>query len=374
MKGSRCWIEISKSNLEFNIRQLNDYLPHHEKSIAIIKADGYGHGAVTLAKIMEASGIADFGVAAVSEAAVLRHNGIRGSILILSYVDEQDWMEAYQLDAIMTVVSTEHALRINEWAESRKIRVKTEVKVDSGMRRLGLNSECSDEEIKAVYAAGSLDIIGTYTHLASADSFNEDDMEFTRLQDKRFRSFVERVQSLGFGPGRTHLSASSGFLNYPQFHYDYVRPGFVLYGYNVGTVHQKYERRAVLSLYSRIEYIKYVEANEGISYGRVYYTDKRRKIATVSCGYADGYPRNLSGRAYVLVRGRKCPVVGRICMDQLMIDVSDLEEVEVEDAVTLIGRDGNESISLEQLAVLAETVPSEIVCRIPQRVTRYLID
>ncbi len=374
MNGSRCWIELSRSNLIFNIRQLEEYLPHHEKSIAIVKANGYGHGAVFMASVMEENGISDFGVAAISEAEELRHNGIRGTILILSYVDEWDWKRAYDCDAIMTVVSPDHACHLSEWAVKNNLRVKVEIKVDTGMRRLGVNSECSDEEIRKIYTLHNLNIIGTYTHLCSGDSFAEEDIEFTRLQDRRFAGFIARIKGLGFDPGRTHLSASSGFLNYPEFHYDYVRPGFVLYGYDVGKVHKKYDRRPVLSLYSRVEYVKDVEAGEGISYGRIYFTDKKRRIATVSAGYADGYPRNLSGKSEVLIRGQRAPIVGRICMDQLMIDVTDIPGVDVEDKVTLIGTDGNETITLEELAALGETVPSEIVCRIPPRVTRYPVD
>ena len=374
MNKSRCWIELSESNLEFNIKQLNEYLPHHEKSIAIIKADGYGHGAVTLAKIMEKNGIKDFGVAAVSEVEDLRKNNINSSILVLSYVDQQDWQKAYDYDAIMTVVSVDHALKLNKWAKNHNLKLKVEIKVDTGMRRLGIHSEIDEEEIKKVYSSSYLEIIGTYTHLSSADSFKKEDQEFTRLQDQRFSKFINKVKELGFNPGRTHLSASSGFLNYPEFSYDFVRPGFVLYGYDVGSVEERYQRKPVLSLYSKIEYVKTVAANEGLSYGRTYFTDKPQKIATVSCGYADGYPRNLSNRSEVLVRGQRCRVVGRICMDQLMIDVSHLDVVEVEDKVTLIGSDCNESIKLEELARLADTVPSEIVCRIPHRVTRYLVD
>lgn len=374
MEGSRCWIEISRSSLIYNLKQLEEYLPHHEKSIAIIKADGYGHGAVTMASLMEQNGIHDFGVAALSEVEDLRTHGITGTILILSYVEQREWMKAHDLDAIMTVVSPDHALKLNDWAEKNGVRLKVEVKVDTGMRRLGVKSECNDEQIGILYGQKNLDYIGTYTHLCVADSPVQDDIAFTELQNERFSNFIARVRELGFETGRTHLSASAGFLNYPHFHYDYVRPGFVLYGYDVGQVEKRYNRKPVLALKSRVEYVKDVMPNEGISYGRLYFTDKKRRIATVSAGYADGYPRNLTGKTYALIKGRRAPLVGRICMDQLMIDVTDIPGVEVEDIVTLIGADGDERITLEQLAALAETVPSEIVCRIPHRVTRHVVD
>ena len=374
MNRTRCWIEISQSAIKYNIEQLNRYLKGQCRQICVIKANGYGHGAILMAHCLQEYGITDFGVAYVLEAEQLRDSGITGDILILSYTDRDNWMKAYDLNCIMSVVSVENAIELNRFAEEHGIKIRVEIKVDTGMRRLGTDSQCSDEDIRTLYGQPNLIVNGTFTHLASGDSFAEIDKAFTRLQNERFSGFLNRVRQLGYDTGRTHLCASSGILNYPEFKYDYCRPGFILYGYDVGEVIHGYDRKPVLSMYSRIEHIKYVDPSEGISYGRLYYTDGRRKIATVSCGYADGYPRRLTGTAYVLVKGQKVPVVGRICMDQFMIDVTGIEDIHVEDKVTLIGKDGNQQITVEDVSGWADTIGSDLCCGFSARVNRNLVD
>ena len=373
MNKSRCWVEISLSNLKYNVRQMLDYVGD-TKTLAIVKADGYGHGAVEVARTLTEMGIHDFGVACVEEGRVLREAGIKGSILILSYVDQQDWMSAHELGLIMSVVSVEHAERLSKWAIKNNITVECEVKLDTGMRRLGVNAEENEEVIRHLYSLPNIHINGTYTHLCCADSFVEDDKNFTRIQNERFNGFVNKVRKNGLNPGRTHVCASSGVLNYPEFKHDYFRPGFMLYGYTVGDIVERYDTKPVLAYYSKIEYVKTVKANECISYGRLYFTDKDRKIATVSCGYADGYPRNLTGKASVIIRGHKVPVVGRICMDQFMVDVTEIPDVSVEDKVTLIGRDQNEVITMEEFASWGDSVGSEIASRIMPRAKRHYIE
>ena len=371
---SRCWAEISKGNLAFNIRQLQKYLPANTGIIAVVKADSYGHHTDLTVPVLEECGIRDFAVADTDEAESLRRNGCKSSILILSYVDKCDWMKAYNYDCIFSIVSPDHAEELNQWATENNIIVKAEVKVDTGMRRIGVSSEASDRDIARVYGLSNLKINGTFSHFCCADSFKEEDRQFTMVQNERFSGFLRHVRDLGYNTGRTHLCASSGFLNYPEIHYDAVRPGFIMYGYYVGDIEHRYEVKPVLALKARINNIKYVEPGEGISYGRIYFTDKRRKIATVSAGYADGYLRSYSKKASVLVHGKRVPVVGRICMDQMMIDVTDIDDVKVEDIVTLYGTDGNEYISIDEAASWADSVGSEIVCLITPRVKRYLVD
>lgn len=371
---SRCWAEISEGNLTFNINQIKNYLPDNTGIIAVVKADSYGHKAELTVPVLEKAGVKDFAVADIDEAISLREHGCTSSILILSYVDEADWAKLTEYDCIATIVSPEHAKRLNEWALNHDQQVKVEVKVDTGMRRIGINSFADGEAIKTVYGQSNLIINGTFTHLCCADSFKEEDREFTFEQNKRFNYFVDHVKELGFNTGRTHVCASSGYYNYPEFKYDYVRPGFGMYGYYVGDIVHRFEVKPVMSFKAKVNNIKYVDAEEGISYGRIYYTDKRRKIATVSVGYADGYLRTLSGKAFVLIHGQRVPVVGRICMDQMMIDVTDVEDVKVEDVVTLYGRDGNEEITIDEVAEWANSVGSEIVCLITPRVKRYLVD
>ncbi len=374
MNKTRCWIEISRSAIEYNISQLQNYLNHSITPIAIVKANGYGHGAVEVAQVLQDCGISDFGVAYVLEGEKLRKGGITGNILILSYTDRENWQKAVDLNCTMSVVSPANAIELNQFAVEKGILIPVEIKVDTGMRRLGTEAVCSDEDIRTLYGQSNLKVCGTFSHLCCADSFEPDDIEFTRIQNRRFAGFIDHVRSLGYSTGRCHLAASSGILNYPEIKYDSCRPGFILYGFDVGEVNKGYDRKPVMSMYSRIEHIKTVGKGEGISYGRVYYTDRERKIATVSVGYADGYPRNLTGKAYVLVNGKRADVVGRICMDQMMIDVTDIDDVKVEDVVTLIGKDHDEVITVEDVARWAETVGHEIVTRISGRVNRNLVD
>ena len=373
MNKTRCWVEVNLDNLRLNVRNMLDFCNHRMKPIAIVKADGYGHGAVEVARTMAEEGITDFGVACLDEALELRNAGIAGSILILGYVDRSQWQNVVDNDVIMTLASAEHAEDLNNWAAERGITVNTELKVDTGMRRIGVDWDCDDDVIRNLFGLSHLHVNGIFTHLCCADSFAESDREFTLEQYRRYDSFINRVRAFGYETGRRHVSASSGFLNYPDHEYDAFRPGFMLYGFNVGEIHDRYETRPVMSFYSKIEYVKTIRDQESVSYGRIYHAEGVRKIATVSCGYADGYPRSLTGNAFVLVRGHKVPVVGRICMDQMMIDVTGID-AEREDIVTLIGTDGDETITMEQLSEWAGSIGHEVASRIMPRATRYYID
>ncbi len=373
MNKTRCWVEVNLANLRFNVRNMLDFCNHEIKPIAIVKANGYGHGAVEVARTMEEEGITDFGVACLDEALELRNAGITGRILILGYVDRSQWQKAVDIDVIMTLASAEHAEDLKSWASERGITLNAELKVDTGMRRIGVDWDCDDDLIRNLFELSNLHINGIFTHLCCADSFAEDDREFTLEQYRRYDSFISRVKSSGYETGRRHVSASSGFLNYPDHRYDAFRPGFMLYGFNVGEIHDRYETRPVMSFFAKVEYVKTIKDEEAVSYGRIYHANGERQIATVSCGYADGYPRSLTGNAFVLVRGHKVPVVGRICMDQMMIDVTGID-VEREDVVTLIGTDGNETITMEQVSEWAGSIGHEVASRIMPRATRHYID
>ncbi|MBR3352805.1 MAG: alanine racemase [Erysipelotrichaceae bacterium] len=373
MNKTRCWVEVNLANLRFNVRNMLEFCNHEIKPIAIVKANGYGHGAVEVTRTMEEEGITDFGVACLDEALELRNAGITGRILILGYVDRSQWQKAVDIDVIMTLASAEHAEDLNSWASERGITVNAELKVDTGMRRIGVDWDCDDDVIRNLFEMSNMHINGIFTHLCCADSFDENDRQFTLEQYRRYDSFISRVKSSGYETGRRHVSASSGFLNYPDHRYDAFRPGFMLYGFNVGEIHDRYETRPVMSFFAKVEYVKTIKNEEAISYGRIYHANGERQIATVSCGYADGYPRSLTGNAFVLVRGHKVPVVGRICMDQMMIDVTGID-VEREDVVTLIGTDGNETITMEQVSEWAGSIGHEVASRIMPRAKRHYID
>lgn len=374
MNFKRCYIEISKSNFRDNLKGLRNILPEKTNIIGIVKADYYGHGAWQLAQIMKEEGVKDFAVASLSEAIELRNAGLEDAILILGYTSQNQWLLAREYNCVLSIVDYSHAVRINEFCKENRIQLKVEVKVDTGMNRIGVNPELSREQIKTIYNSPYLIVNGTYSHLCRSDSFEESDRQFTYRQKETFDRFLNRVKSLGLNTGRVHLSASAGILNYPEFVYDFVRPGFMLLGFDVGLVEKKYERKPVMSWKSQVEMVKTVGANQGISYGHIYISDKERKIASISVGYGDGYPRRLSNQGYVLINGQKASIVGRICMDQMMVDVTDIKAVKAEDEVVLIGKSGDLEISINELASLSDTIVDEIVCNLNARVDKYFID
>lgn len=372
MEKSRCWVEISKEAVRTNLKNMIEYLDGRSKVIAVVKADCYGHGRDPIVKEMLDAGINDFAVATLNEALSLREI-VRSdsSILVLGYVEKENWLIAHEKNIVMTVCNYVHGMQLAEFAREKGIVLNVEVKVDTGMNRIGTRFDCDERLIKDIYGNGNLHINGTFSHLCVADSFSEEDREFTMCQKERFDAFLKKVTEMGLSYGRSHLCASSGIMNYPKFKYDYVRPGFIYLGYDVGEVKQPIVRQRVLKWLTRIEMIKDTVSGDGISYGQTYHCDRNSRIATLSVGYADGYPRSLSNKGYVLVRGQKAPIVGRICMDQMMIDVSDIEDVKAEDIVTLIGRDGENEITIEEFSQMAGTIADEIACNINSRVIRY---
>ncbi len=374
MRPSRCYVGISLKNFKENVRNLQNYLPKETKIIGIVKADYYGHGALQLARAMEQQGVKDFAVAALNEALKLREAGLGGTIMVLGYTEKEEWLMAAKYDVILTVTSFEQAIEMAEYCRITKSKLKVEISVDTGMRRIGIDPNLTDDQLKMIYDSKYLKVNGTFSHLCRADSFKEEDKAFTYQQNEIFSRLLERVRGLGLSVGRTHLCASSGILNYPEFKYDYVRPGFLPLGFTVGDIVERFERKPVLSWYTKIEMVKEVAAGDGISYGHIYKTSENRRIATLSIGYADGYPRNLSNRGYVLISGKKAPVVGRVCMDQMMVDVTDIDDIEVESLVTIVGEDHGAVITANDLAEMANTIVDEVVCLIPSRVMRYYTD
>lgn len=370
----RCYREISKSNFRDNLKGLKNILPEQTNIIGIIKTDYYGHGAYQLAKIMQEEGVKDFAVASLAEAIELRKLGLEDSILILGYSSKEQWFIANNYNFVFSIVDYDHGVEMIEYCKENDIQLKVEIKVDTGMNRIGVNANLTEKQIKTIYDNPYLKINGTYSHLCRSDSFEESDRQFTYKQKEIFDMFLNRIKKLGLKTGRTHLCASAGILNYPDFIYDYVRPGFMLLGFDVGAVINKYKRKPVMTWKSQVEMVKTIKANEGVSYGHIYVSDKERKIASLSVGYGDGYPRRLSNKGYVLIKGQKANIVGRICMDQMMVDVTDIENVKAGDEVILIGKSGNLKIDLNELADLSETIVDEIVCNINVRVEKYFVD
>ena len=325
---------------------------------------------IEISKKLNEIGIEDFAVATLSEGITLRKNNIKGNILILGYTHTKDIEYVIKYDLIQTIIDYEYAKTINELNLKRK--VKAHVKINTGMNRIGENHK-NIEKLANIYKMENLDILGTFSHLCVADELKEESREFTKTQINNFFTCINKLKDLGCNIGRIHIQSSYGIFNYKDLECDYVRPGIIMYGvYSCIEDERKVDIRPVMSLKARITSVKEINKGETVSYGRTFKAEEEKKIATVSIGYADGYPRNLSNKKVkVLVNNQYAEIIGRICMDQLVIDVTSIEDVKTGDIVTLIG--DKEEITAEKVAKESETITNELLCRLGNRLGRVVI-
>ena len=371
MNKDRAWIEINRNHLENNIKEIKKIISDKTKIMAVVKANAYGHGIIPISKELNKLGIEDFAVATLEEGITLRQNHIKGNILILGYTHFDDIQYVTKYDLIQTIVDYEYAKRLNELKLDRKI--KAHIKINTGMNRIGESYKHIDKLLE-IYKMKSLDILGTYTHLSVSDSDKVEDIEFTKNQIKSFDDCVKILKEKKCNVGKLHVQASYGVLNYPELTYDYVRIGIMMYGNKSSRkdiTKLKPDIKPVLSLKARITSIKEINKDEAVGYGRSFIATNNIKVASVAIGYADGYPRNLSNHAKVMINGQAGPVIGRICMDQLMIDISNIGNVKVGDVVTLIGEE--KEILAENIADQTETISNEILSRLGNRLNIILI-
>lgn len=365
----RVYAKINLDNIEHNILELKKNIGEDTKMAAVVKTDGYGHGAVPIAFTLQ-NIVHMFAVATIDEAINLRKHGIKNSILILGFLPENKIEDAIVQEICPAVFSYEMAEKISEKAQSLKKKASIHIKVDTGMGRIGYPvTESAIQEVIKISQLPGIEIEGIFTHFASSDSENK---EMTKRQYQEFRFFTDALEEQGVQIPIRHCDNSAGIIDVPEDSLDLVRAGIALYGmYPSDEVNKKsVDLKPALSMKSHIIYLKEVEAGQGISYGPTFFTTRKTKVATIPVGYGDGYQRNLSNCGYVLIRGKKAKIIGRICMDQFMVDVTDFEEVSEGDEVTLIGRDKDEIITVEELAALAGTFHYEFVCDIGKRVPR----
>lgn len=365
----RAWAEIDMDRLKHNVNQLNCLLPHECQLMAVVKSNAYGHGDIEISKALNKAGVYAFAVATLSEGIELRNNKIKGEILILGYTHPDEAPLLVRYDLTQTVVDYEYA----EILDSTGLKIKVHIKIDTGMHRLGETNDALSN-LDRTYNCKNLIIGGTYTHLSSADSVDPSNILFTKEQIKKFYSTLNYLKSHNRNPSKIHIQSSYGILNYPELDCDYARVGIALYGV-LSKENEKTKIRAalepVLSLKARIVLTKEIQEGESVGYGRSFIAVKRTKIAVLCIGYADGIPRSLScGKGYVLIKGKKAPIIGNICMDQLTVDISDIPDVQHGDIATLIGDDGNEAITAEQVASLAGTITNELLSRLGNRIER----
>jgi len=369
------WAEINISNLDFNIKQIKEKVGPNKKITGIIKADGYGHGSVKVATVLRANGIESFGVATLSEAIRLREAGfVLEEIVVLGLTPEPyvDTIVEHRLTPV--VCDFKNAQAISLAAEKEGIIIKGFIAVDTGMGRIGYNPDdaSSIEDVKAIAELPNFKIQGLFSHFATADAA---DKNYSSVQEQRYAVFHKNLINAGIDiPCRT-LSNSAAIMEIPSAHYDMVRPGIILYGcYPSDEVDRsKIELKPVMSVKANIVHLKKVPAGTTVSYGRKWTATKDSLIATIPLGYADGFPRPYSGKGKVLVNGVVAPIAGNICMDQCMIDVTNVPYVRLGDEVTIIGKDGIHEILADDIATATGTINYEIVCAFGQRLPKVYV-
>lgn len=354
-----------------NIINTRKLINDNTKIMAVIKADGYGHGAVPIAKALnEIDAVDAYGIAIIEEGIELREAGIKKPILILGYTPKEQYKQLVQYDITQAIFQRVSAEELSKEALRQNKVAKIHIKVDTGMSRIGFSDTFeSVEEIKKIASLKGIYIEGIFTHFACAD---EDDKTSAYSQLGRYLNFVHSLEEVGISIPIKHISNSAGIIDLPEAILDMVRSGISTYGlYPSDSVHKdKLKLHPAMELKTHVSYIKEVEAGVGVSYGSTYITKRRTKIATIPVGYGDGYPRSLSSKGRVLIHGKSAPIIGRVCMDQFMVDITEIDNVNQGDIVTLVGKDGDEFISFEEIALLADSFHYELICNVGKRIPR----
>jgi len=368
------WAEIDLTAIKHNIKILKNLIPENTKFMAVVKADAYGHGAVKVAQTAIQNGADMLGVARLHEAQELRNAGITAPILIFGFIFPDQAETVANLDLTATIYDPNIAKQLSIQACKKSITITAHLKIDTGMGRLGILSNPKNEsisKIKEIINLPNLDIQGIYTHFASADSL---DKSYSENQINVFTDILNQLKRQGIEFKTKHAANSAAIINFPQSHFDLVRAGLAMYGLypnlamkNSGKINLK----PALKLKAIITSMKKVPRGFNISYGMTYRTKNETTIATVPIGYADGFSRLLSSKGCMLVNGKRAPIVGRICMDQTVIDIGLMSDAKIGDEVVIIGSQGKETITAEEVALKASTINYEIVSSLTARVPKF---
>lgn len=359
----RTWVDIDLNNIKHNVREIIKRLPQQCLFMAVVKADGYGHGAVEVAKAALEAGADRLGVATVDEAIALREAGLKAPIQLLTGLETPKIDLIIQYDLIPCIFSYEHLQALQVLNEPLKVHVK----VDTGMGRLGLVPEQAVDFLKSIHANKNIEIEGVFTHFATAD---EEDNSYAKQQLDAFLTLLESLEREGLSPKINHAANSAAAILIPDSHLQMVRIGIALYGLHPSNdTKDKIDLKPALSWHSKLSHVKELSAGKSVSYGATHTLDKDTTIGTVPVGYADGYSRRLSNNTFAIVNNTRVKQVGRICMDQFMIDLNGVE-ANVGDTVTLIGNQNNAEITADELAKKLDTINYEITCAIASRVPR----
>lgn len=373
----RAWAEIDLSALQHNVHCIRSQLPEQTEFMAVVKADAYGHGEAAICTALHQMGIHWFAVSNLEEAIAVRQHCADSEIFILGYTPPERTKELIQNRIIQGVISRAYAEELASYVEDQPLRCH--IKLDTGMGRIGfrsINPAACTEEILPLFSIKGLQIEGLYTHFSVADCPDDaTQCAYTDAQEARILDVYDRLAAAGHKLPHVHFMNSAATIYRPNSRSTLARVGIILYGLAPNyPLPVPLPLKPVMTLKSVISHIKTAEPGDCISYGRTYTAEQPCQIATVTIGYADGYARLLSGKAHALVHGTACPIVGRVCMDQLMLDISNVKEpVQIGDEVTMFGTEGTETISADELAALYDTIGYEVVCGISKRVPRVLI-
>lgn len=362
------WAEVNLTNIVHNLNEIRRRVAPGVKILPAVKANAYGHGAVEVSQALAEAGADMFGVAAVSEGVELREAGIAQPILMFGCV-LPDLIETALSNALaLTVCDVTLAQAISATAQKLDVKVSVHIKVDTGMGRIGVCCEKAMDLIRSVLALPNLSFDGIWTHFPTAD---EKDPGFAREQIARFDQIIQSMRGEHIPVPARHAANSGAIAQLPSAHMDLVRPGLSLYGYHpTDDMRLDLDLRPAMTLKTRVSFLKNLPAGASVSYGRTYTTSRPTRAATLPIGYADGFNRLLSNRGAVLIHGKRAPIMGRICMDQCVVDVTDLPQVRVGDEVVVYGTQGGETLSVESVAKALGTIPNEVVCAVGKRIPR----
>lgn len=371
----RCWAKINIDNLENNINVIKKHINKNTKIMAAIKANAYGHGDKVISEYLEKFGVSWFAVSNIEEALCLRNYGTKLPILILGQTPASYAKILHDNNITQAVFSKEYADDLSKYAKKYNIVVNVHAKIDTGMNRIGFSTYINDidntiTELTHLYNDINLNCTGIFTHFSCASDMRKEFSLYTLKQFESFKTICSILKDIGIDVGIKHCSNSAAIINYPQMQMDMVRPGIILYGLSIsGNPNENNEIKPIMELYAKISMIKTVHKGGSVSYGNLFTAKKGTKVATITCGYADGYSRKLNN-SFIIINGIKAPVLGNICMDQFMVDVTNIPDVQVNDTVTIIGKQGNLSIGFDDSAKSIGTIAHELVCNIGRRVPR----
>lgn len=368
------WLEISPANLQYNCETVKKIVGEKVKVCAVVKANGYGHGVIETSKACLAAGADFLAVAMLTEAMELREAGFTCPILILGWTPEEGYAQAIQQQIRLAVFDAEEAARLNAKALAMGKKALVHLKLDTGMSRIGFQA---DEDglatAEAILSMEGITVEGIFSHFSKAD---EADKTFAKNQLAIFKRFCAQLEErTGVRIPIRHMAASAGIIDLPEGHLDMVRPGIMLYGFQPSAeMHNVADLKPALVWKARVGRVQLLPAGRLIGYNGTFELQQDTLVATVPVGYADGYNRLLSNYGYVLCQGKKLPIIGKVCMDQFMVDASQVPKLQVGDTVTLLGTDGNVSITVTEMAAMLKTIEHEIVCGIAPRVPKFYID